>query len=102
MTAIAKAPALTLPSEITEPGWYWAEERIEAEYAPPPGLPDGFRCTPAKARNDYQLTALHVDDSIDGVLRFAVDGANYDAAAADAWFRIIRRIEEPELRGGWA
>lgn len=23
-------------------------------------------------------------------------------APADSWFRIIRRIEEPEVRGGWA
>jgi hypothetical protein len=89
---------LRKPSEITEPGWYFAEERIDDDG-------DG---------SDYQLTVLHADTDAWGVMRFdpacfcdpedlfhKITGAIYDAAAADAWFRIICRIDEPEITGGW-
>lgn len=87
MTATMQV-GLTKPSEITEPGWYWAEERIDDDG-------DG---------SGYQLTVLHADTDACGVMRFdpAFDpAAIYDGAAADAWFRIIRRIDEPEITGGW-
>lgn len=80
---------MTKPSAITEPGWYWAEERFDEQS-------DG-------EGGKYDLAVLQAAEANGGGLGFmTTDCCIYDAAAADSWFRIIRRIEEPEVRGGWA
>lgn len=77
--------ALIRPSAITSEGWYWAEEVIDSG-------------------EDYRLVVLRAESVLGGRdLRFELDGNTYDRAGADAFFRVIRRIDEPGGPvGDWA